>query len=102
MHIRDLRERKNLSQDKVAEAAGLSYSAFVRIEEGRGTQQEWEHVVEVIKNMQPGLRKLGGGPPFKDPEKQAKVREARAKGRSVAHAIGISRPGRHPYIHKAS
>lgn len=97
MHIRDLRERKNLSQDKVAEAAGLSYSAFVRIEEGRGTQQEWEHVVSTIKDMPPGLRKLGGGPPFKDPEKQAKVREARKQGRSVARAMGIAKPGRRAY-----
>lgn len=94
MHIRDLRERKNLSQDKVAEAAGLTYSAFVRIEEGRGTQQEWEHVVNTIKGMQPGLRKLGGGPPFKDAEKQAKVRQARQQGKSVARAMGISKPGR--------
>lgn len=102
MHIRDLRERKNLSQDKVAEAAGLTYSAFVRIEEGRGTQKEWEHVVATIKSMPPGLRKLGGGPPFKDPEKQARVREAREKGRSVAHAMGISKPGRRQYRRAAS
>lgn len=97
MHIRDLRERKNLSQDKVAEAAGLTYSAFVRIEEGRGTQQEWEHVVNTIKSMPPGLRKLGGGPPFKDPEKQAKVREARESGRSVARAMGLAKPGKKQY-----
>lgn len=97
MHIRDLRERKNLSQEKVAEAAGLTFSALVRIEEGRGTQQEWKHVVETIKGMPPGLRKLGGGPPFKDPVKQAKVREARQKGRSVAYAMGLSRPGRKQY-----
>lgn len=101
MHIRDLRERKNLSQEKVAEAAGLTFSAMVRIEEGRGTQEEWEHVVTTIKGMPPGLRKLGGGPPFKDPEKQAKVREARQKGRSVAYAMGLARPGRRQYI-KAS
>lgn len=97
MHIRDLRERKNLSQDAVAKAADLSYSAFVRIEEGRGTQQEWEHVVDTIKQMPPGMRKLGGGPPFKDAMKQEKVREARKRGRSVARAMGISKPGQKQY-----
>lgn len=98
MHIRDLRERKNLSQEKVAEAAGLTFSALVRIEEGRGTREEWEHVVATIKTMPPGLRKLGGGPPFKDPEKQRKVQEARKTGHSVAYAMGLSRPGRRQYI----
>jgi transcriptional regulator with XRE-family HTH domain len=102
MHIRDLRERKNLSQEAVANQAGISFSAMVRIEEGRGTQQEWEHVVSTVKEMRPGLRKLGGGPPFKDPVKQAKVEEARKKGRSVAYALGLSKPGRRPYISEAS
>ena len=102
MHIRDIRERKNLSQEAVAKAAEISFSAMVRIEEGRGTQEEWEHVVTTIKGMAPGLRKLGGGPPFKDPVKQQKVREARQKGRSVAYAMGLSKPGRRSYISKAS
>lgn len=102
MHIRDLRERKNLSQEAVANEAGLSFSAMVRIEEGRGTQQEWEHVVATIKGMRPGLRKLGGGPPFKDPEKQKKVAEARKNGRSVAYAMGLSKPGKRQYINRAS
>lgn len=97
MHIRDLRERKNLSQEAVAKAADITFSAMVRIEEGRGTQQEWEHVVATIKSMPPGLRKLGGGPPFKDPEKQKKVQEARKQGRSVAYAMGLARPGRRQY-----
>ena len=92
MHIRDLRERKNLSQEKVAQAAGISFSAFVRIEEGRGTPEERERVFEVLKEMPPGLRKLSG-PPFKDPEKQRRVQEARAKGRSVAYAMGLTRRG---------
>lgn len=97
MHIRDLRERKNLSQEAVAKAADITFSAMVRIEEGRGTQEEWEHVVTTIKGMAPGLRKLGGGPPFKDPEKQKKVQEARKTGHSVAYAMGLARPGRRQY-----
>lgn len=83
--IRDLREQKQLSQDKVAEAAGLTYSKFVRIEEGSGktTQEEIDHVLAVLKGMEPGTRKLAGRP-FKDAAKQAAVAEARAAGKSVA------------------
>lgn len=91
-HIRDLREKKNLSQDKVAEAAGLTYSVFVRVESGNASPEEIARVHEVLQNMEPGTRKLGGGRPFKDPEKQAKVREARATGHSVARAMGLKYP----------
>jgi transcriptional regulator with XRE-family HTH domain len=90
--IRDLREKKNLSQDKVAEAAGLTYSAFVRVEQGRTSVEEFERVLEIVKGMERGPRKLGGGRPFKDPEKQARVREARATGHSIAKAMGIRTP----------
>lgn len=91
--IRDLREQKNLSQDKVAEAAGLTYSKFVRIEEGSGktTPDEVKHVMTVLKGMEPGTRKLAGRP-FKDPAKQAAVKAARESGGSVAEAIGITPP----------
>jgi hypothetical protein len=91
--IRDLREQKNLSQDKVAEAAGLTYSKFVRIEEGSGktTPEEVKHVMTVLKGMEPGTRKLAGRP-FKDPAKQAAVKAARESGGSVAEAIGITPP----------
>jgi transcriptional regulator with XRE-family HTH domain len=91
--IRDLREQKNLSQDKVAEAAGLTYSKFVRIEEGSGktTPEEVKHVMTVLKGMEPGTRKLAGRP-FKDPAKQAAVKAARESGGSVAEAIGIVTP----------
>lgn len=88
-NIRDLRESKNLSQDKVAEAAGLTYSVFVRIEEGSGktTPEEVAHVMSVLKDMEPGTRKLAGRP-FKDPKKQAAVQAAREKGESVAAVLG--------------
>lgn len=90
-NIRDLRESKNLSQDKVAEAAGLTYSKFVRIEEGSGktTPEEVAHVMGVLKEMEPGTRKLAGRP-FKDPAKQAAVQAARENGESVAEAIGLN------------
>jgi len=95
--IRDLRESKNLSQDKVAEAAGLTYSKFVRIEEGSGktTPEEVKHVMTVLKGMEPGTRKLGGRP-FKDPAKQAAVAAARASGGSVAAAIAGADPAPAP------
>lgn len=86
--IRDLREKKNLAQDKVAKAAGITYSVFVRIEEGSGktTQEEIDYVLSVLKGMEPGTRKLAGRP-FDDPVKQAAVLAARASGGSVADAI---------------
>lgn len=91
-HIRDLRERKNLSQDRVAEAAGLTYSAFVRVEQGRASIEETQRVMDVLKSMPAGTRKLGGGHPFKDPEKQARVMQARQSGRSIARAMGLKYP----------
>lgn len=91
--IRDLREFKNLSQDKVAEAAGLTYARFVRIEEGSGktTPEEVAHVMSVLKGMEAGTRKLAGRP-FKDPAKQAAVQAARESGGSVAEAMGAPTP----------
>jgi len=90
-NIRDLRESKNLSQDKVAEAAGVTYSVFVRIEAGSGktTPEEVAHVLTVLEGMEPGTRKLAGRP-FKDPAKRAAVEAARAEGKSVAEAMGIN------------
>lgn len=89
-NIRDLRESKNLSQDKVAEAAGITYSRFVRIEEGSGktTPEEVAQVMNALKAMESGTRKLAGRP-FKDALKQAAVLAARASGGSVADAMGV-------------
>lgn len=89
MYIRDAREKKNLSADAVAEAAGLSYSKYIRIEEGSGrtTQEEQKAVLAVIKGMEKGTRKLVGRP-FKDAEQQARFEAARAEGKSVAEALG--------------
>lgn len=91
--IRDLREKKNLSQDKVAAACGLTYAKFVRIEEGSGktTPEEVKAVLETLKGMEPGTRKLAGRP-FKDPAKQAAVLKARAEGKSVAEVLGVATP----------
>lgn len=101
--IRDLREHKNLSQDRVAEAAGLTYSQFVRIEEGSGktTAEEVAHVMAVLEKMEPGTRKLAGRP-FKDPAKQAAVQAAREAGKSVAEAMGIVVPKKAPAAKKAA
>lgn len=88
-YIRDAREKKNLSADDVAEAAKLSYSKYIRIEEGSGrtTQEEQKAVLEVIKGMEKGTRKLVGRP-FKDADRQAAFNAARAQGQSVAEALG--------------
>lgn len=95
--IRDLRESKNLSEDKVAEAAGLTYSKFVRIQAGTGktTKEEIDHVMKVLKGMEPGTRKLAGRP-FKDPKVQAAVLAARAEGRPVADIIASATPAPAP------
>ena len=99
--IRDLRENKQLSQDKVAEAAGLTYSQFVRIEEwsgsGRTTQEEVDHVLSTLQGMEPGERKLAGRP-FGDPEKQAAVEAARVAGESVAEVLGYVPPAPAPAL----
>ena len=94
-NIRDLREQKQLSQDKVAEACGLTYSVFVRIEAGEGktTQDEVTAVMNVLREMEPGTRKLAGRP-FKDADKQAAVAAARENGTSVAEAMGLNWPWR--------
>lgn len=91
--IRDLREQKNLSQDKVAEAAGLTYSKFCRIEAGSGktTPEEVASVLKVLEKMEPGTRRLAGRP-FKDPAKQAAVKAAREAGKSVAAVLGNGTP----------
>jgi transcriptional regulator with XRE-family HTH domain len=89
-NIRDLRESMNLSQDKVAAAAGVTYNVFVRIEEcsGKTTPQEVSNVMTALKEMEPGTRKLAGRP-FKDAAKEAAVRAARETGSSVSEALGI-------------
>lgn len=89
VYIRDAREKKNLSADAVAEAAGLSYSKYIRIEEGSGrtTPEEQKMVLDVIKGMDKGTRKLVGRP-FKDAATKAAFDAARAEGKSVAEALG--------------
>ena len=96
-NIRDLREFKRLSQDAVAAAAGLTYSRFVRIEEGSGktTPEEVASVMAALTGMEPGTRKLAGRP-FKDATKQAAVIAARETGTSVAAAIGVQTPSAAP------
>ena len=87
-NIRDLRESKSLSQKAVRTACGLTYSTYVRIEQGSGktTPEEIASVLKVLEKMEPGTRKLAGRP-FKDPAKQAAVQEARAAGKSVAAVL---------------
>lgn len=89
--IRDLREAKRLSEDDVAEAAGLTYSKFVRIQQGspRTTQAEIDHVVKVINKMKAKDRKLAGRP-FADKALQAKLDKAREKGESIAAILGAT------------
>jgi len=91
--IRDLREQKNLSQDAVAAAAGLTYSVFYRIEAGTGktTQDEVDKVVKVLNKMKPGTRKIAGRP-FGDPKVQAAVKKARETGGSVAAILAKQVP----------
>jgi transcriptional regulator with XRE-family HTH domain len=101
--IRDIRESKNLSQDTVAAACGLTYSVFYRIEQGSGktTQAEVDKVVKVLNKMKPGNRKLAGRP-FGDPKVQQAVQKARENGQSVAAVLASSRPTAAPEPKKES
>ncbi len=95
--IRDLREKKNLSQIKVSTECGLGFREYVRIEQGSGktTPAEVKAVMDVLKKMEPSTRKLAGRP-FKDPAKQAAVAAARAEGKSVAEALAAVTPAKAP------
>ena len=91
--IRDMREAKLLSQDKVAAEAGVTYSVFVRIENnaGKTTADEVQNMLSVLQGMESGTRKLAGRP-FKNPEVRARVAAARAAGESVSAALGTAEP----------
>ena len=91
--IRDLREAKLLSQDNVADAVGITYGVFCRIESGAGktTAEEVDRVFSVLQGMEPGTRKLAGRP-FKNPEVRARVAAARAAGESVSAVLGTAEP----------
>ena len=93
--IRSLREKKNLSQKKVRLACGLTYSVYVRIEEGSGktTPEEIERVLKVLESMEPGTRKLGGRT-FKDPAKQEALKLARAS--AADPAMNVASPDSPP------
>jgi transcriptional regulator with XRE-family HTH domain len=86
--IRDLREQKNLSQTAVAEACGLTFSRYERIEVGspRTTEEEIKSVLKVLRGMKKSDKKLVGRP-FADPAKQAAVEAARAAGQSVSAVL---------------
>lgn len=86
--IRDVRESKNLSQTAVAEACGLTFSVYERIETGspKTTAAETAAVLKVLRGMKKSDKKLAGRP-FADPAKQAAVEAARAAGTSVAAVV---------------
>ena len=86
--IRDMREAKNLSQLTVARAAGLSESAYQRIEAGsaRTTKEEISLVTKTIRSLPKGTRRVTGRP-FKDPDLRAAVEAAREAGESVAAVL---------------
>lgn len=87
-YIRDVRESKNLSQTAVADACGLTFSRYERIETGspRTTQEEIDSVLKVLNAMPASEKKLVGRP-FSDPKKQAAVEAARQAGKSVFAVI---------------
>jgi transcriptional regulator with XRE-family HTH domain len=91
--IRDIREKKGLSQDAVAAAAGLTYSKFVRIEAGTGrtTEDEVKHVLSVLNKMKSTGKRVVGRP-FADPKLQAAAQAARELGTSVSAVISGSAP----------
>ena len=83
--IRKNRLAKNLSQDKVAEQAGLTYSQFVRIEAGTGktTEAEVKKVLKAIRELPANTRRIAGRP-FADAAKRAEVEALRTEPKAPA------------------
>jgi transcriptional regulator with XRE-family HTH domain len=57
--VRDLRQRADLSQEAVAHAAGLTVSAYARIERGEANPT-WTTVTQIARAFQISLAELGG------------------------------------------
>jgi transcriptional regulator with XRE-family HTH domain len=56
--IRDIRERSDLSQEVVAHRAGLTVSAYARIERGEANPT-WTTVMQIAKALSVSLSELG-------------------------------------------
>jgi transcriptional regulator with XRE-family HTH domain len=101
--IRDIRESKNMSQTDAANACGLSFARYERIENGspRTTDDEIKQVTAALRKCKKLEKKLAGRP-FKDPTKQRAVEEARKSGQSVAEIIVTSSVASTPAPAKAA
>ena len=55
--IRDLRERSDLSQEAVAHGAGLTVSAYARIERGEANPT-WTTVTQIARGLNVSLAEL--------------------------------------------
>ena len=56
--IRDIRERSDLSQEVVAHSAGLTVSAYARVERGEANPT-WTTVTQIAQALGVTLRELG-------------------------------------------
>jgi transcriptional regulator with XRE-family HTH domain len=56
--VRELRQRADLSQEAVAHAAGLTVSAYARIERGEANPT-WTTVAQIAQALHVSLRELG-------------------------------------------
>ena len=56
--IRDLREQAELSQEAVAHSAGLTVSAYARIERGEANPT-WTTVTQIARALNVSLARLG-------------------------------------------
>jgi transcriptional regulator with XRE-family HTH domain len=56
--LRDLRERGDLSQETIAHKAGLTVSAYARIERGEANPT-WTTVTKIAKALDVSLAQLG-------------------------------------------
>jgi transcriptional regulator with XRE-family HTH domain len=56
--LRDLRQRADLSQEAVAHAAGLTVSAYARIERGEANPT-WTTVTQIARALDVSLAEIG-------------------------------------------
>ena len=56
--IRELRERRGLAQEAVAQAAGMSLGAYARVELGQSTPS-WPTVRAIVNALDVSLAELG-------------------------------------------
>ncbi len=59
-NLKDLRKKKNWSQQKLAEKAGLSYNAVTKIEQGAATHPTIQTIMKIADAFEVSIDELVG------------------------------------------